>query len=146
VRRLSSFLRLTPTDRRLLIQSVLWVASIRLGLSLLPFRLLRQLLARVAQRATPPSDGDPASIPKVAWAVRTASRYVPAATCLTQALAAQVLLERRGLPARLHIGIAKDPSGKLLAHAWLESGGRIVVGGRGRRRYTPLLVLEGENR
>ena len=57
-----------------------------------------------------------------------ARRVVPAATCLPQALAAEALLTRGGLPADLRIGVMKEASGKLLAHAWVESDGRVVVG------------------
>jgi len=69
---------------------------------------------------------------------------VPAASCLTQALAAHLLLCRRGLTPQLHIGVAKDQRDRLIAHAWVESEGRIVVGGTDLQRYTPLLVLKGE--
>jgi len=33
------------------------------------------------------------------WTVRAAARFVPRATCLTQVLAAQILLARRGVEA-----------------------------------------------
>ena len=56
------------------------------------------------------------------------SRYVPAATCLTQALATRVLLSRLGQPAHLRIGVAKSKKGQLQAHAWVESQGKIIIG------------------
>ena len=77
------------------------------------------------------------------WAVRTASRCVPAATCLAQALAAFVLMARRGHPVRVCIGVARGDGGRLEAHAWVESGGRIVFGGLADLgRYTTLPPLE----
>jgi hypothetical protein len=73
--------------------------------------------------------------------VRLASRYVPRATCLTQALTAQMLLGWAGLNSRLHIGVRLD--GKFEAHAWVEGPGRIVVGGReGVASYVPILTLD----
>src|SRR5438309_451978 len=66
---------------------------------------------------------------RVVWAVVVASRYVPMSTCLTQALAAQVLLARRGYSAHLHIGVAKEGAeAKLKAHAWVESDGKVLIG------------------
>jgi hypothetical protein len=112
-----------------------------LGLWLLPFRRVRALVARMKPVPTLLPGGDPAAIDRVAWAVTAASRWVPAATCLTQALAAQVLLARCGLSGRLHIGVSKDARQRLVAHAWVESQGRVVVGGSGLERYTRLLVL-----
>lgn len=83
---------------------------------------------------------------RIARAVTGASRAVPGAACLTQALAAQVLLERRGLPARVRVGVTRADGGQLLAHAWVESDGRIVLGGTDLSGYTPLAALERETR
>jgi hypothetical protein len=65
---------------------------------------------------------------------------VPGASCLTQALAAQYLLARSGHRSQLRVGVAQDPSGRLLAHAWLVSDGRVVIGGSSRKlaRYSLL--------
>ena len=83
---------------------------------------------------------------RIVWAVVVASRYVPKSTCLTQALTAQVLLAQRGFPAQLHIGVAKQGEDKPLeAHAWVESEGRIVIGGSGLGHYTRLSGLERQS-
>jgi hypothetical protein len=70
---------------------------------------------------------------------------VPAATCLTQALATQVLLDQRGQTARTRIGVVKGEDGQLQAHAWVESEGVVVIGGSESeiKQYTPLLALDG---
>jgi hypothetical protein len=138
-------LQLSPADRRLLLEAALLVLAIRLGLWLLPFRVLRHLLGRIA-REQPSPTGEAQLVERIAWAVKGVSRCIPQATCLTQALAAQVLLQRRGLPARVHIGVARDEEAGLAAHAWVESQGRVVVGGSGLRRYTHLIALERDAR
>lgn len=90
--------------------------------------------------------GPQASLDSIAWAVTVASHYVPAATCLTQALAARVLLAGRGHSARLCIGVARSESGRLQAHAWVECAGRVVIGGaEAPVRFTPLPPLERES-
>jgi len=65
---------------------------------------------------------------KVAWAVRSASRYVPYATCLTQALATYLMLGKRGQPVILYLGVFKSSTGSFKAHAWVESEGKVLVG------------------
>ena len=134
-----NFLHLPSADRRLLIQSVFLLGAIRVGLWLLPFKTLRQFVARAAQvTAQVPAD-------RVTWAVTVASRYVPGASCLTQALATQVLLGRFGHPTSLRIGVARGAGGELQAHAWVESRGRIVLGGvEAPVSYTPLPPLDGD--
>lgn len=137
MRRLSA---LSTEDRRLLLQAVAVVGVVRLGLWVLPFRTLRRLLT--VER--PESERlDPAMGERIGWAVTSAARRIPAATCLTQALAAQYLLQRRGIAAELRIGVAREAGKSLQAHAWVESGGRIVVGGD-PSSFTSLPALEGK--
>jgi Transglutaminase-like superfamily len=141
---LRKFLRLPNSERRLLIEAALLLEAIKLGMRLLPFRTLRGILARVANvpaRLLRPADFIPSD--RVAWAVEAASRHTPRVkSCLAQALATQVLLTRRGYPSLLHIGVTKGERGQLRAHAWVESEGRILIGGSGLERFTPLAVLE----
>jgi len=139
--RLGKFLRLPPADRRLLVTAALLQGAIRLGLTLLPYRRLRDLIDRLA-RVSPRHRLAPASPERIALAVTRAGRSVPGATCLTQALAAKVLLERRGHPARVRVGIGRTEGARLLAHAWVESDGCIVLGGTDLTRYTPLSPLD----
>ncbi len=143
MRKLLRFISLPSSDRMLLLRAAFMLTAIRLGLYLLPFKTLRRILERTGrprrQRAAP-------SVEQVVRAVASASRYIPAAgSCLTRALAAQVLLLRNGHPASFHIGVTLNGGRRLDAHAWVESGGRIVIGETPElRHYTPLLRLEGE--
>jgi hypothetical protein len=97
----------------------------------------RLLAQRKPRRITDSSFPD-----RAARAVRRVSRVVPGATCLTQALAVQAFLERRGLPTRLHIGV-RDSGEAVRAHAWLDSQGMTVIGGAPSGQWTPLLTIEG---
>ncbi len=127
--RLRKFLRLPSSERRFLLEAVLLLALIRLGLYVLPLRALQRALAR-AVKASTPSPGTDQSFPRrVGWAVAVASRYVPRATCLAQALAVRLLLEREGYPAHLRVGLARDARRWWEGHAWVEHQGRIIIGG-----------------
>ncbi|SRR5712692_8740726 len=132
------FWRLSGADRALLFETMVWLAATRVALWLLPLRVIRRLLARAASW-TP--DARPTT-ERIAWAVSLAGRVVPQATCLPQALAAEALLTRGGYPAELRIGVIKTDRDRLVAHAWVESAGRIVVGDvLGLARYAPLPPL-----
>ncbi|MEG4292377.1 lasso peptide biosynthesis B2 protein [Microcoleus sp. C2C3] len=145
MKRLRKFLSLTPSDRVLLINALLLLGAIRLGLKLLPFETLRRFLARIAQPIRTLQEAEKASVDKVAWAVMVASHYIPGARCLAQALATQVLLERRGYPTQLRIGFTRDKGGQMSAHAWVESEGRVAIGGTGNMaRYIPVPIQEIE--
>jgi hypothetical protein len=62
-------------------------------------------------------------------------------TCLTHALVAEALLRREGHGARIVIGIRDPHALRLDAHAWVESGGEVVVGSAtDLDRFTPLAI------
>lgn len=135
------FLQLPLVEQRLWVKAYLLLIFVRIGLWLLPFQRLQTWLAHFS--ATPahhkpaPHLGN-----RMLRALKVLSAYVPRATCLTQALAAQVWLERHGYSTRMQIGVVKDEAGRLQAHAWLECGGNIVIGDSGDlSRYTLLPTL-----
>lgn len=76
----------------------------------------------------------PDAIPKdVAWAVSAMSYHVQWNTlCLDRALAAKKMLNRRGYPCTLYLGLIQDPEKGMVAHAWLRCGKRWVSGGSGK--------------
>ncbi|HBB33920.1 MAG TPA: lasso peptide biosynthesis B2 protein [Cyanobacteria bacterium UBA8803] len=128
MKRLGTFLSLTTSDRILLIEAGILLAGIRLGLWLLPFNILYQLVSRITSATTKLQEVNQTSINKVSWAVVTVSRYMPGVKCLARALTTQILLSWYGQSAHLCIGVAKGESGKLEAHAWVESQGKIAIG------------------
>jgi hypothetical protein len=146
---LSKWLRLSWADRLLLAQAACLLAAVHLGLRLLPFRMLRRGLDRLARTLPRPVAPAAGYAARLAWAVPAAGRRLLGAdSCLAQALAARCLLRRQGLPGELRIGVAKDGADRLVAHAWVESGGQVVVGGSvgTLESYTPLPALEGSER
>lgn len=139
MRRLRKLVALLKSDRRLLVSAIFLLGIVRLGLWLLPFQTLRRFLAGLTPTASKLQKSEQVSVDKIIWAVRVASRYIPGRVkCLARALTTQVLLERHGYKAQLRIGVAKGEQG-LEAHAWVESQGRIVIGGlKDIGRYTTL--------
>jgi hypothetical protein len=131
-------LRLSAEDRSLLTSSVLLVGAARLALWVLPFNLVRRALTRRARRSLVPYP-----TAKIGWAISVAKEFIPRGNCLPQALAAESLLLRSGHPVELRIGVVKTAQGLLEAHAWVESGGRLVVGdlAQGLSTYSPLPPL-----
>lgn len=138
--RLGKFLRRSRGEQRLLVTALCWVACVRAGLWLLPFRILRRLAEQAGRRPLAPVT-DELVAARVAWAISTAARFVPRATCVTQAVAARLLLARRGLASEICYGVGQA-GGRVIAHAWLESGGRVIVGNQSLDLLMPLAPLE----
>lgn len=134
---------LSPEDRRLTLRAFGIVVGVRVALSLLPYRAWHALYAparrvpRSGRRATAPSPE------RIALAVRRAARLVPGASCLTRAIAAQRMLVLAGHPASLRVGVRRDGR-RLAAHAWIEDGHGIVIGGLQSGEFQRLAPLAGK--
>jgi hypothetical protein len=122
---LSRLHRLGPARRRLLLRSVLAVTAASLAVALLPFR-------RAILFGSVPLGPRTGHVPsECAWAIEAAARRLPwRALCIEQGLAAQRLLRRAGIDARLHYGARHEPGeANLEAHVWVTVDGRPVIGG-----------------
>ena len=134
---INSWRRIPPARRAMLPTALAAVTLVRAGLRFVPLPAWERMADRLS--SAHPTDGTALAMAQdVGWAVRSASRVVPGATCLTQALAAKLVLSRRGYTSRLRIGVARGPAHRLRAHAWLEASGLVVVGGSSIEEFTPL--------
>jgi hypothetical protein len=77
----------------------------------------------------------------IAWAVaqRGGAPGINA-LCLPRALAAHAMLRRRGIASRLCLGVARNGD-VVAAHAWIEVGGRAIVGGEEAAGFTRLAAF-----
>ncbi len=141
--RIRKFLAFPAADYFLLVEAAILLGLVAVMLRLLPFPWMRRLL--LGQDPGSAGVAPERVVRRIVWSVRTASRYTPAATCLPQAIVTRLLLKRRGYAATLRIGVAMNGAGQLVAHAWVEREGRIIIGGTDSyRRYAALPPLEKE--
>jgi hypothetical protein len=122
------FRALDAERRRLVIEAAVLLGFVRLGLRTLSLGRLRRALHSCSRGRR---SGSRESLENIGWAVRAAARRFPAPrTCLMEALAADVMLRRRGYNSELHLGVRKTPdrAGPLDGHAWVACGGNVVVG------------------
>lgn len=139
MQRLRKLLLLPPRQLWSLARAVWTVAAVRLALPVVPFARMRQYCARPARKSSMPGCLPHDDV----WAVRQAARRIPGASCLTQALALQLLLRNRGLDSSVRFGVAREGRQRVFAaHAWLEHDGQILIGNRGNlHSFTPLADL-----
>ena len=104
VKKLGRFSRLSPRDRVLTYEAAVTLWFARLWLVLVPFRKVAEKLG-TSYPATAPktmliptSEGEDAIAKQVSEAVIRASKNVPyRAVCIQQAVAAKIMLARRGI-------------------------------------------------
>ncbi len=138
IRRLLLRFRQIDNRRRVLLpEAVAYLLAARLALIFIPFPVLARRLGSFVPPSDPrarhvrnaPSQNHTQIAEEIGWAVTRAARYVPfKAVCLPQAMAAQVMLKRRGVKSVMHFGAAKGTDKPLDAHAWLDAAGVEVTG------------------
>jgi hypothetical protein len=134
-RQLKRWLNLAAGERALLLRALFAVSLARVSLWTVSVNAARRIVASGV------GSGGATSVERLVWAVKVTSRYVPGATCLTQALALQALLTQAGHESRVEIGVAKTAD-QLEAHAWVICRNQIVIGGPETTRYSRLAALE----
>ena len=134
---LRRFARVGNRRRALVVEAVACLLLARLGLIFVPFPKLARRLGdfvppsdpRVLAARACGSQQDAARAQEIGWAVTRSARYVPfKAVCLPQAMAARVMLKRRGVASVMHFGAARGEDKPLDAHAWLDAAGVDVTG------------------
>lgn len=114
---------------QLLLTAFITMIMIRLGLKLLPWRSLHQIVGKIVSTSLNIPEPSEAVWRRVVWAVDTISRYmIPRPMCLARALVTYILLARQGYRTELCIGVAKNSQGEFEAHAWVESQNQVLIG------------------
>jgi hypothetical protein len=135
-RKFASLQSLSRRDRVLVLEAALLLLAASTTLRVVPYRWFKPWLVFGRARGA-----DPVLARRVGRAVGIASRNLPFdPACLSRAMAAKLMLAWRGSGSSLVIGAGRD-DGTMILHAWLESGGAIVTGGRGRSSVTPVVTF-----
>jgi len=135
--KIKTFLKLNSTEKFILIKAFFLLLTVRIMLWILPFSFIQ----KITRRLTDVSEDmmSEISIEKLTWAIRVMSIYTPGATCLTRAIAAQILLARYNYSSSIRIGVSKNGE-EFEAHAWLEKDGGIILG-ESETQYTPIMDM-----
>jgi hypothetical protein len=133
---LKRFPRLTLPEAAALAEALALCTAASIILRAVRFSRVAPRLGRHMVESPPHRQGVSAGdIRRLRWAVATAARILPwKPVCLPQAVTAQWMLRRRGIPSTLYLGT--DPASGYHAHAWVRVGEVIMTGGDDPRRYT----------
>jgi hypothetical protein len=129
MKQLHKFFVLPLPQKWLLCQSFLLLGLIRLALWKLSFQQLTNVLLKGSSKSQPlPSRGSIADT-DIIWALEVATYYLPGQPkCLARALVAKLLLMHYGYRCDLRLGVARQNPEQLMAHAWVESEGKVLIG------------------
>jgi hypothetical protein len=144
INRVRQFAALNRSQKLIFVEAWFLLGWMRVATLTISFKRLTASLQHHKETVHPVSLASE-QLNQAAWVgglVASAAKYTPwQSPCLTQVLAVQRLLARRGIPGQFYLGVRKR-AGKemgceaLQAHAWLQCGDLIVSGGAGHEEFT----------
>lgn len=136
MRRIRNFARLPTHEKALLLKATALLFCVRALFWIFPYRMVKPLFAWTCRHRQHRCKASPGTL---AWAVAVAGTLVPGgAHCLSQATSLQILLSRRGFESHIRFGIRRPGGAPLMAHAWLEYRGDVLIGGENLDRFVHL--------
>jgi len=127
LKRIVKYVRLSRKEKKLFGRAILLLISWRIRLAYQSFeRAARHNSQASAQFFASRPQSSPSQ--RIAALLDAAARIIPFSTCLSKALAGNVLFSSHGYKTKLHIGVSKENDGSLKAHAWLTLDDKIITG------------------
>lgn len=135
--RINKFFRISREERSLFFHSLCLLFIWKVRIVFLPMPAYVKAFGQKGAEEIDIVESQDHFIRKVQSAVQRADSILPwKSKCLTEAIATKRLLEKFNLRSTLILGVAKDESQKLIAHAWLKRGNKIISGERGHEKFT----------
>ena len=146
--KMAKFFRLPWRRKKLFLEAYVTLGIMRAALLSVSFKRLTRQLHHTG------SEAEAKAVTKaqrhlsveIAKAIRAAAGNTPwESACLAQALTAQRMLRRRGIPGVFYLGVMreKEAQEKMKAHAWSKCGDLVLTGGS-YERFTVLSSFSWE--
>lgn len=137
IKKFKSFLCWDNKKKVLFIQAFFYCGVYRLFILKVPFNKLKDKIGTSNAETPETIELKCYSEAKlVSGAVKTAAKYTPwESKCLVQALTAQKLMRKKGIPITMYLGVRKNQDGEMKAHAWTRCGSYYITGGKGDNHY-----------
>lgn len=137
MRRVVKYVKLPLKEKMALAEATFFLIMIKVMILLFPLRWYKNMLGvQNKNRDFAPDLITMHVISLVSRAIARSRKIIPWKNqCLTEAIAAKLLLRRRGVVSTLYLGVNRD-NNKMTAHAWLCCGKLFVTGKRGMEKFT----------
>jgi hypothetical protein len=119
-----------------IIEAAVWLIAARAAIALIPFKRLVRFFVLKPRPVDLSPEARQRALDEVRRAIASAAHRLPGEfVCFPQAVAAQAMLRRRGVPTTLYYGAALVPGEGLTAHVWLQDGETGVLGHESAMTY-----------
>ena len=144
--RIRRFFALRGEEKKLFIEAYVTLGLMRAALLLFSFKRLTRSLEQKKNitEIKSLSEQQQQSARALGKAISRAAAHTPwESACLVQALTAQRMLQKRGIPGVFYLGAMREKEdGELKAHAWSQCGDISVTGTKGQESFNVLTCFE----
>ena len=145
IRKIKLFWRLPIKEKMLFVEAFFLLGLMRLLVTTVSFKRLTRSLRQSSTdvELSPLNDNQATVAVQVGEIIGRAANNTPwESVCLTQALAAQRMLKKRGIPGVFYLGVMKDKENDkdVRGHAWSRCDETIITGAKGHEDYTVVSV------
>ncbi|MBU0765943.1 MAG: lasso peptide biosynthesis B2 protein [Bacteroidetes bacterium] len=125
------YCRLPSKERKLLNKIVIWLFLYKILIVLVPVRKYSFLFSTGNEGSSDKTKNyDLQLIEMLTKSVRRSRKIVPWKNkCMAESLAAKRILNKKKISSIINFGVKKDSEGKIIMHAWLCIGDKLVAGG-----------------
>ena len=148
---ITNFLKLSFTEKLFFFEAFVALGVMRAAILTISFKRLSRSLKQQKQYDLILLSSESYVLAQaVQKGIKQAANHTPwESACLAQSLTARWMLQRRGVPGALYLGINKGASSKnkighMKAHAWSQCGEVIVTGEQGIENFTVVSVFVWE--
>ncbi|WP_373033745.1 lasso peptide biosynthesis B2 protein [Sulfurovum sp.] len=144
--KIKKFTKLSSEEKKLFLEAYVTLGIMRAAILTVSFKRLTRSLEHLPNKEeiAALNDKENTNAIAVGKAITRAAEYTPwESACLVQSLAAQKMLQKRGIPGVFYLGAAKDKESeeKMKAHAWSQCGNTIITGDGVHEEFTVLSVF-----
>jgi len=137
IHRTGTFFRISREERILFLKALYLLLIWKLRILILPMPAYVKFFGNKGIEESNTDETYSKYIRMIQAAVHRADSVLPwKSKCLTEAITTKRLLDRKNIKTTLFLGVAKDEQQKLIAHAWVRWGERIISGERGYEKFT----------
>ena len=145
IRKIKLFWRLPIKEKMLFVEAFFLLGLMRLLITTVSFKRLTRSLRQSSTdvELSPLNDNQATVAVQVGEIIGRAANNTPwESVCLTQALAAQRMLKKRGIPGVFYLGVMKDKENdkNVRGHAWSQCDETIITGAKEHEDYTVISV------
>ena len=142
--RLLKFWSLPAREKYCFCEASILLALSNLSIKTIPFRQIYHFLRTNWNTPTKVTLGSAENVKLVAVSLARAANLLPwKSQCLSQSIAAFVMLRRRGIPAVMFVGVKSLEDSSLHAHAWVHTGHAVTDEKSENSTFTALVSVEG---